>query len=241
MTRLTPSEISDTQAFIDRQLTVASAKGLTVDVHDDLWEWRDVMNTAPGTVGPSKTLDPLLNDIRPGNSFWLKLSDRNGEIIGTQANRFIVCDDFVEEYVCTHRFFGDRCPPLSLYPVSLEEAVPVLAGRLGFGGGGWVRPDWRGQAIAGLMSRICRTLLLRHFLIDYYVGFITATQNHRQYGRHRQGLMNRRHLLSGVYPGRDENVDVDIYWMHRGELLAQISNELTSGSDSTEELMKRTA
>lgn len=241
MTRLTEQELVDIQSFIDQKIEYAEGMGLELGIDDDMWKWRELMETAPGAVGASRTLDPKLNDVSSGNAFWVKLTDDNGQIIGCQANRFFVTEDFVEEYVCTHRFFGDRCPSLKHYPVQLRDPIPVLCGRMNFGGGGWVHPDWRGKAISGLMSRIGRTLALRHFLIDYYVGFMSATDNHRLYGRHRQGLMNRRHLLSGRYPGREENIDVDIYWMHRGEMMNQISQELAPPPGHTDPATMRTA
>lgn len=241
MTRLTSHELGEIQKFIDKKIADAESLGLTLEVDDDLWEWRKLMDNAPATGGASKTLDPLVNDIRPGNSFWVKVIDDSGAVIGCQANRFVETEDFVEEYVTTHRFFGNRCPSLVQYPVALQESVPVLRGKLNFGGGGWVHPDWRGKAISGLMSRIGRTLALRHFLIDYYLGFITATANHRLYGRNRQGLMNRRHLLTGHYPGRDEPLEVDIYWMHRGEILNQIAREISGEPGLSEDLSIRTA
>lgn len=241
MTRLTKQEMHEIQAFIDRKIESADELGLTLKIDDDMWDWRALMDSAPGAVGASKTLDPMFNDVRPGNSFWLGLVDQSGDIIGCQANRFVESEDFIEEFVSTHRFFGNRCPSLRQDPIQLKESIPVLRGRLNFGGGGWVHPDWRGKGIAGFMSRVCRTLALRHYLIDYYVCFMSGTSNRRQYGLHRQGLLNRRHLLAGGYPGRGGESDVDIYWLHRGELMNQISLELSSSLDSSEALMMRMA
>lgn len=241
MTRLTNQELTDIQKFIDQKIAYAEDLGLKLNVDDDMWKWRELMNNAAGTVGASKTLDPLLNDMQPGNSFWVHLTDRQGDIIACQANRFIETEDFVSEYVSTHRFFGNRCPTLQHYPVHLVESVPVLRGKINFGGGGWVHPDWRKQALSGYLSRIGRTLALRHFLIDYYIGFISATPNHRKYGQNRQGLTNRRHLLTGMYPGRGGDLDVDIYWMHRGELMNQIIEESGQDLESVAPLTMRTA
>lgn len=241
MTRLTKQEMTDVQRFIDLKIQFADSLDLTLNLDDDMWAWKALMDAAPGAVGASKTLDPMFNDVRPGNSFWLSLTDKDGEVIGCQANRFFESDDFVEEFVSTHRFFGNRCPSLRQEPIQLKESIPVLRGRMNFGGGGWVHPDWRGKGIAGFMSRVCRSLALRHYLIDYYVCFMSGTSSRRQYGLHRQGLLNRRHLLAGGYPGRKGENDVDIYWLHRGELMNQIYLELASSADNAEAPMMRTA
>ncbi len=241
MTMLTEKEMIDIQTFIDMQIGRAAALDLQVKIDDDLEKWRKLMSSAPGTVGASRTLDPLLNDIRPGNSFWMQLVDNKGETIACMAHRFIETENFVEEYIATHRFFGNRCPSLRHYPVKFVESVPVLRGRINFGGGGWVHPDWRQNGLAGFLSRTSRILALRHFLIDYYIGFIMATPNRRQYGHHRQGLLNRRQLLTGMYPGRDGNQDMDIYWMHRGEMMNQIYADMAQELDDVAPLTMRTA
>lgn len=241
MTRLTKQELIEIQYFIDKKVEIAEGMGLRFSVDDDMWKWKEVVDAAPGGIGGSRTLDPMFNDLSVGNSFWIKLKDRNGDIVGCLANRFIETEDFVEEFVATHRLFENRCPSLQPHPIQLKESVPVLRGRMSFGGGSWVHPDWRRIAIAGLMSRVSRALALRHYLIDCYVCFITATSNHRLYGVERLGLPNRRHLLTGEYPGREGNLDVDIYWMHRGEIMAQVSSELASFEDEGDAPMIRTA
>jgi GNAT superfamily N-acetyltransferase len=241
MTYLTADELATTQALIDEKINFATALGLTLHVDDNLENWKEHIESVPGGTGASKTIDPTVNFIRPGNSFWIYLKDEKDRKVACQANRFIETEDFVQEYVCTHRFFGDRAPTLHYFPVQLCESVPMLRGRIDFGAGTWVHPEYRGKGLSGLMSRTGRTLALRHFLIDYFVAFIVATGKRRQYGANGLGLSNRRHLLTGRYPGRDDNLNVDIYWMHRGELMSQIAQELVEGDRNPVALNMRTA
>ena len=241
MTRLTVTEMTTIQESIDRKLEHISTLDLTFHIDDDLRKWKDHIEAAPSGTGASKTLDPAINDVRPGNSFWIYLKDTEDRIVTCQANRFVETDDFVEEYVCTHRFFGDRFPTLHYFPVQLCESVPVIRGRIGFAAGTWVHPDFRGKGLSGLASRMGRMLALRHFLIDYFLGFIEATGRRRQYGANGLGMKNRRHLLTGRYPGRDSEMNVDIYWMHRGELMTQIFQELVEGGSNSVELKMRMA
>ena len=241
MTILTYEELAMIQAAIDEKIEQAAALGLTMHVDDDLREWKKHTLNAPGTGGVSRTLDPDLNDIRPGNSFWINLQDPDGRIVMCQANRFVETEDFVHEFVCTHRLFGDRFPTLHHFPVELCDPVPILRGRMSFGAGNWVHPDYRGKGLGGFASRMGRMLSLRHFLIDYFVGFIEAMDRRRQYGEKALGMMNRRHLLTGRYPGRDSDLNVDIYWMHRGELMNQISRELIDSGFSPVALKARIA
>ena len=241
MTLLTIEELGTIQTSIDDKIERAAALGLHVQVDDDLWNWKKHIETAAAGFGASRTLDPALNDVRPGNSFWTYLVAPDGRIVACHANRFVETEDFVREFICTHRFFGDRMPTLHYYPVQLCESVPVIRGRIDFAGGTWVHSDYRGKDLAGLISRIGRMLALRHFLFDYVVGFIEATSRRRQYGAKALGMMNRRHLLTGHYPGRNRDQEMDIYWMHRGEFVTQIAQELEEADSDTVELKMRTA
>jgi len=241
MTILTTEEMSIIQTDIDEKLERISALNLTLNIDDDLKNWKKHIEKAPGGTGASRTLDPAFNNVRPGNSFWIFLSDSKDRIVACQANRFIETEDFVQEFVCTHRFFGDRFPTLHHFPVQLCESVPVIRGKINFAAGTWVHPDYRGKDISGIMSRMGRMLALRHFLFDYVVCFIVATGKRRNYGHNGLGFPNRRHLLTGRYPGRDSELDVDIYWMHRGEMMQQISQELNEGDFNPVALNIRTA
>lgn len=241
MTILTAEEMTLTQALIDENINRVQSLGLTMHSDSDLRRWKEHIEEVSGDSGASKTLDPDLNDVQPGNSFWVYLKDQKGKIVACHANRFLETDDFIQEYISTHRFFGNKCPTLHHFPIQFCEPVPVLKGRINFGAGTWVHPEFRGKSLGGLISHTGRTLALRHFLIDYYIAFIVATDRRRQYGANGLGLSNRRHLLTGLYPGRDGELDVDIYWMHRGEMMNQISREYSKSNYNADELMMRTA
>lgn len=241
MTLLTREELATIQSSIDEKLDRADALGLSAHVDDDLWKWKEHIESAPSGIGASRTLDPALNDVRPGNSFWVNLRDSKDRIVACQANRFVESEDFVQEYICTHRFFGNRSPTLHYFPVQLCDSVPVIRGNISFAAGTWVHPEYRGMALSGLVSKVGRMLALRHFLFDYVVGFIEATGNRRQYGANALGMKNRRHLLTGRYPGRNRDQEMDIYWMHRGEFMSQIYQELAGEEPNPVPLKMRTA
>ena len=241
MASLTDRELADIQMFVDQTSNHLGKLGLELGADEDLWKWKDLVECAPGSEAPSKTLDPEINDVRPGNSFWVHVTDNAGDIVACQAGRLIETDDFIREYVCTLRMFGDRKPVINHHPVNLVDGLPVIAGRLNFGGGTWVHPRWRSRGLSGIVSRLGRNLAMRHFLSDYYVGFIKASAKRRRYGKEQLGLMNSHPLLTGYYPGREGDLDVDFYWMHRDEMLTQIVEESSQQRESDDELRMRTA
>lgn len=229
------------QELIDINLNYVSELGLSFHIDDELKNWKKHMESLPGDENTARSLDPDFNDVHPGNSFWISLKDSDDRIVACQGNRCLETENFVQEFIITRRFFGDRRPVLHYFPLELCDSVPVLNGRIGFGAGNWVHPDYRGKKISGVMSRMGRMLSLRHFLFDYYIGFVVATERRRQYGIQGLGLTNRRHLLHGRYPGKEGDFSVDIYWMHRSEMMSQIDQELDELDLSPVALNMRTA
>ena len=81
MTRLTVEEMVTVQESIDEKIDRAEMLGLSMHVDDDLQNWKRHIENVPGGTGASKTLDPAINDVRPGNSFWVYLKDANDRIV----------------------------------------------------------------------------------------------------------------------------------------------------------------
>lgn len=237
MTHLTDPNLTSIQQYLDSKLDRAASLGLSVSTEDDMNAWKRVVDRAG--IGCDGALDPDLNNLVSGAAFWLKLTNQAGDIVAVQANRFIEAQDYINEWIRPQRMFGSKKPSLHLRELELcPNNFPSFSGRLHYGGGGWVHPDLRGQRIAGLMSRICRALALRHYLTDYYIAHIKRER--RNYTRFNQGLANVVQLTTGNWPGRDNyRFDVDLCWMTRHEILDQIHEELDQELDSPP--MTRTA
>ena len=226
MSAISTRDLNDIQLFVGQTMDELGILGLELGVDDDLRTWKAHLNNAPGTIGVSKTLDPALNNVSAGSAFWLFLKDQNGEIVACQADRLIITEDLVGDYVATHRLFGDLRPVLHHYTVQLGHRYPLISGRVNFGGGTWVHPDWRGKSLGGVMSRLGRAIALRHFLVDY---FITFMESGRKFGVE-CGFRNKCQIIHGRYPGRDSNQDVDLLWECRREILEEIRSNIGHAS-----------
>ena len=221
MASLTDQELAEIQTHIDGTIEYLDGLGLEIDVDDDLSNWKRLLEQAPGSIGVSRTLDPTVNDLRPGNSFWVYTRTHDGEVVACQADRLIVTENFVRDDICTHRLFGDRRPIINFYPIELGKNLPFLTGRVTFGGGTWVHPDWRGHGLGGFMSRLGRALSIRHFLADYFVTFMKTG---RKFSKE-CGFDNRCQLCEGYYPGRDSELDMDLFWETKDEFLERMRKE----------------
>lgn len=224
MSILAPSDIALTQDYVDFARNLLRQKGLSIRVDHDLQRLGAFLASAPGGEPLSNTIDPNLNAILPGESFWISFVNKDEAIVCCLGVRAIFsARDFVRQFVITHRLFGNLVPSLDMYPLKLVDDVPPLSGDIGFGAGGWVHPDWRGQDMYGIMSRLGRVLGTRHYLLDYYIGF-TSRKNKAAKS---WDWPERKYLLSGMYPGRGKEINVNIVWASKSQVLDLCKKELS--------------
>lgn len=226
MPYLTDDELAEVQTFVDRTEAQLSRMGLAIGVDGDLSNWVRHMRQAPGTLRVAATHDPTHCHVHPGNAFWAWFENRTGQIVACIAHKVVETDNLLDE-VRSHRLFFNRKPILRHYPVKLcvGDDVPVLAGHIGYTGGLWVHPDYRGRAIGGIMARLCRNLSVRHFHIDWNVGLIADTPARRRMGLEGYGMAHCTPLLKGTFPLSGEQRDMQMFYMSKSEILAQIAAE----------------
>lgn len=231
MSYLTDDELAEIQTFVDRTEATLSDMGLSLGVDSDLERWVRHMRQAPGTLRVAATHDPEFSDVHPGNAFWAWFENRLGQIVSCIAHKVIVTDNLLDE-VRSHRIFFNRRPILHHYPVQLcvGEEVPTLSGHVGYTGGLWVHPDYRGRSISGLLARTCRNLSVRHFHIDWNVGFIADTPSRRKMGLEGYGMAHSTPLLKGIFPLSGEQREMQMFYMSKEEILAQIAAENQSAT-----------
>lgn len=238
MAGLNNNEIRATQAYIDSAMEELSTLGLSLTVSCDAYEWRKLLENAPGVRPLASTFDPDPNDIRNRDMFWIAFRNDDGEAIACVGSRFVETDDFVNEWVTTWRIFGDRTPYLNIQTMDYIDPLPTFKKRIGYGGGLWVHPEWRGNDLAARISRLARVVTLRHFCADYYTVFVECIPKKLEWARKTLGWPNGANLCHGYYPARDDVIFVAIFWAGREEILTMCRrNEL----GIQDRLLKRTA
>lgn len=92
-------------AKIDESL---SPYGLHTEIDGDLKGGRQLILEKAPKFGVTRALDPEYNDLRPGNSYWVKVVDEDGNPVACQADR--VCQTkamrFCRSLNITKRFFN---------------------------------------------------------------------------------------------------------------------------------------
>ena len=165
----------------------------------------------------------------PGNFLLAAIAAYGSEIVACHAQRWIETRNLIE-LVRTHSVFMDLAPTLDhrrvdLYP---EAAELFIAGRIGIGGGFWIRKDWRGRGLTEIIlagrpgdraPSICS--------LEWYVAFFLNTNRRTQIRAARDGVFQfcsaAKRLLSSPY-GRRE--DIQLMYMSRSDILRQISHEI---------------
>lgn len=178
---------------------------------------KSLLETAPKTHPLSRPLDPDFNDIRPSESFGVTL-DYAGEPVACVCARSIETRDFVSEWITTYRLFGNRVPRMEFEPFEYVGHPPRIHGIVGYGGGSWVHPDWRGMNLASVTSRLGKLFALLHLGVDFYVALI---KDHRDsWAKVGLDWPRGKKFTRGHHPGRENwEQDVGIYYMDRDHII----------------------
>jgi len=231
MKYLSSNQIKETYASIKLLVEKFEKLGLSVEVSDDFEAYREVAESVPEPLGLSGTFDPRISNITREPSFWMCFKDDRDRVVGTRAARVFDTHDFYSE-IHSMRFFS-KLPPIDYRaPGIVDENLPELSGRIGYGGSIWLHPDWRGEGISGNIAKIGRLAMLAHDGIDYFVGFLETAVKARKVGVKTWGVAHRTKLFDGYYPARDKEMEVSMIWMSADEMLGEVKELLGPAKDA---------
>jgi hypothetical protein len=250
VSRLTDNDLIEIQTFIDRARADLDRRKLILEVDSDLSKWVRLINDAPGMVVVASTHDPSKSYVHPGNAFWIivrerdrgfidRLMRRERPVVACLCHRVIQTDNIADE-IRTHRLFFDRKPILDYRPVNivLSENAPVIGGKVGLAGGFWVHPDHRGSKLSNIVSRVTRVLSLRHFDIDWSISLVRDTPRRKAMIHNTYGLAHSVSITRGYYPPYGYDLDMQMSYMHRDEILDQVRSENAAArGESTDQIM----
>jgi hypothetical protein len=226
--RLTKQDFSEIQAHIDLTRNQLGEHGLTLHVDHDMHAFVDYIGRQEETHGVPSSHNPAKCYLHPGNSFWVYVRHAaSGDIIGCQAQRLMVTDDFVQDCLA-QTLFENLTPSLDAPPLGTDDSVRVLiAGRVMYGGGLYIRPDWRSKGLL-IFNRVSRTIALRHFQADYFCGLQLNTQRRRAMALTGFAFAHVVPFIQGGLPGKPYADDVQLSWSSRQEWLEAIRRELAN-------------
>jgi hypothetical protein len=207
----------------------AGAIGLTIEYSSDPQAFAGFLGDQSETHGVSSIHDPRRSDILPREFAWL-LAKHDGEGVCSHAIRLIVTDSLIEDII-THRLYCDIEVPdhwedTEMYP---EARDVQIAGRVAFGGGLWVHPDWRGRDLSGMLRKVLRVISIPRLNWDVYFSTYRNTANRREWAKGDGWNPIVIPLSRGYYPPYRKPLDVLLAGATReqtlGLLRAQASGE----------------
>lgn len=236
--RLTKQDFCDIQSHIDLTKRRLGDYGLTLHVDHNLQAFVEYISWQQDTHGVPSSHNPHKSYLHPGNSFWVYLKHAaSGQIIACHAQRLIVTDDFVHDCQA-QTLFGDLKPNLDAWPLGVDDFDEArMSGRVVYGGGNYIRPDWRGKGLL-IFNRASRTIALRHFQADYLCAFQMNTPKRRGMALTGLAFANVKPFIKGGLPGKPQADDVQLAWSSRQEWMEAIRRELAN-QDAAKRTPKR--
>lgn len=231
--RLGKRDFSDIQAHIDLTKTRLGEHGLTLHVDHDMHAFVDYIGRQEDTHGVPGSHDPTKCYLHPGNSFWIYVRHTaSGDIIACHAQRLIVTDDFVHECLA-QTLFANLDPNLDAAPLGVDDFEDArMSGRILYGGGNYIRPDWRGKGLL-IFNRASRTIALRHFQADYLCALQMNTPRRRGMALTGLAFAHVKPFIKGGLPGKPQADDVQLSWSSRHEWMEAIRRELSNQDAAT--------
>ncbi len=114
--------------------------------------------------------NPAFSNLTPDNSFCILGYDRHGEVVATQAARFLDWPDtnYQREAEALRLMYAD--PEASKLPGEqcrvTALAAKGMSGRVVNTGAGWYRRDFRGKGLVSLLPRMARALAYTRWATD---------------------------------------------------------------------------
>ncbi|MDH3702143.1 MAG: hypothetical protein OEU46_12580, partial [Alphaproteobacteria bacterium] len=206
---------------------------LTLHAHHDMHAFVDYLGRQEETHGIPTSHDPRYCYMHPGNSFWIYVRHTaTGDIVACHAQRLIVTSDFVEECMA-QILFENLAPNLDTEPLGIDDSDDIrLSGRIVFGGGTYIRPDWRGAGLL-IFNRASRTIALRHFRADYLCGMQMNTARRKTLALTGFEFAHVKPFIKGGLPHKPQADDVQVSWSSRAEWMETIRRELANQDAAT--------
>ena len=180
-TRLAREDFVDIQAHIDLATAFFAAHGLTLGASGDMEAFAAFIASQAESWGASASHNPVHSYLVPTNAFWLYLEEPDGTRVASITQKCIQTERFIEE-IFSHTLYDTRKPVLDARLPEFHDGAAAeefaFAGNVVYASGLFIRPDYRGRGLI-ILGRISRSIALRHFKADWFVGIQRLTASSR--------------------------------------------------------------
>jgi len=221
-------DYADVQTHVDYAKETFREHGLTMESSGDMEDFARFISKQEESWGASASHDPVHSYLTPGNAFWIWLEDKDGNRVASAAQKVVRTRSFISE-VLSHRLYDTMKPVLDArlpdYFAGVGDGDFNFSGNVIYGSGLFVHPHYRGRGFI-LLGRVSRSLALRHFSADWFVGIQRFTQNSHIRALQAQSYAHCKPALKGM-PYKWDG-EFQISWSSGAEWLEAIRSELRS-------------
>ena len=220
-------DFEDIQAHVDLATELFAANGLTLGTSGDMEAFAAYISGEKHSWGASASHNPLHSYLTPANAFWVYLEEkRTGMKIASCTQKVVRTENFVAD-IFSHTLYDTQKPILDgrlpEFYDGVEEADFAFSGNVVYGSGLFIHPDYRGKGLI-ILSRLSRTIALRHFKAHYFVGIQRLTERSRFHALERQRFAHCKPFVKGMPYKWDGSFQIS--WSSRAEWLEAIRREL---------------
>jgi hypothetical protein len=119
----------------------------------------------------AQMFDPGVCDLVPENSYWISGEDEHGDIVLTQAGRIYYWPETTLEQEVRLMFYGGQDRGQGCMVTA--PAAKIITGVVFCGGSHWIRPDFRGRRLSGLLGRLGRAYAVARWPVDWAMALVT--------------------------------------------------------------------
>ncbi|MGD9830000.1 MAG: hypothetical protein AB7E70_04470 [Hyphomicrobiaceae bacterium] len=173
--------------------------------------------------------DPARGGAAPEDGLALLGRDRDGSVVTAMAARHYLwpATSFAEEARNLRLFHKD--PATGKLPGECcevtSDGASLVSGRIAFVGAGWFRPDFRGRALSGVMSRLTRTCAYLRWRTDFSTCFVAEPLFKARNSTHWNGFRNIDWSVDWI-GGERGRMRFAFCWMRPAELISDLGNFL---------------
>lgn len=218
-------EICAGRVAIDQYTTALAVAGISLCVQQDFATYCTIRR-AHGDVHLNQAFDPVCTRFG-GDDFWLLAENQEREAVGTYCQRRFVVADFcklIRSQVNIHNLVDPRS--------SVKCEIPAFGGEVTYGGGLWVRKDYRGSSrLALILPRFARAVALQNRRFDHDSGMIrndpgdsprVAGRKAVFLGTRIYGFARVHRLVHGWFPPENRNATLHLCHAARVEAIASL-------------------
>lgn len=219
-------DASVARLYASEAISMMRRSGYTVTMEFHLGDWADIMANIPDRVMLNPAFDPTHSDLDPSNSFWLRVSDRNGTV-AIIADKLVECDDYLVEMAAGRIYYRDPGPEQTIV---LEPNLPMgrYSGRVGCAGGLWVHPRARKQGLSWILPRLVRAYSIQFW--DVYRHCAVVFEGTRNAGLVEKvyGFKEIHLMCDGYFPPNERNETIHVIHIDRSSIIRQFLADLES-------------